>query len=216
MHSLVLLFHLPPESLHFCFAILLVSSTHLPFCIVWVSLAQTHLPRMFNFAPEIFSHCSLRFKSTQTPFCSFLLPVQLHLPLFGVPPDVLHNSSAVLSIQTPLLDFLSSSQMHWLFFQSPSEFSHFSSLVKSRHLPSSPRIFPSCVQALSNASLAFLVSIARSIAPDVNAPTAVPTPEPNIADDAAVCARVNLYAFSLNVVMSIPNQSGVQSKTEPA
>ena len=58
--------------------------------------------------------------------------------------------------------------------------------------------------------------MARSIAPDVNAPAAVPNPEPSIADDAAVCARVNLYAFSLKVVMSIPNQSGVQLNTEPA
>ena len=66
---------------------------------------------------------------------------------------------------------------------------------------------------LSNASWDVM---ARSIAPDVIAPAAIPRPEPNIAADAELCARVNLYAFSLNVVISMPNQSGVQSKTEPA
>ena len=85
----------------------------------------------------------------------------------------------------------------------------------STHLPSFNTL-PFSSHVSSRASLAFLESIARSIAPDVTAPNAVPKPEPIIADDAALCARVKRYAFSLNVVTSIPNQSGVQSNIEPA
>ena len=58
--------------------------------------------------------------------------------------------------------------------------------------------------------------MARSIAPDVIAPAATPTPAPNIAADADFCSAVKRYAFSLNVVTSIPNQPGSQLNTPPA
>ena len=60
------------------------------------------------------------------------------------------------------------------------------------------------------------MSIARSIAPDDIAPAAIPMPEPNIAADAELCAAVRRYAFSLNVVTSIPNHPGSQLNVPPA
>ena len=46
----------------------------------------------------------------------------------------------------------------------------------------------------------------KAIAPEVTAPTAVPTPAPINADVADDCSRVARNAFSFNVVMSTPNQ----------
>lgn len=59
--------------------------------------------------------------------------------------------------------------------------------VAARHVPVFlSSTMPFSVHSSFNSFFAFLVSIARVIAPDESAPTAIPTPEPNIADDAAV------------------------------
>ena len=94
-----------------------------------------------------------------------------------------------------------------------------SSPLSRTHVPKNEFhfMFGSCSHsARFAASSAVLRSTARSIAPDVSEPTAIPTPDPSIDDDAEDCSRVKRYAFSRNVVMSTPNQFGVQSNSEPA
>ena len=68
---------------------------------------------------------------------------------------------------------------------------------------------PSSSQAFLASLSAFCVSMARPIASDVNNPAAVPTPAPNAAAEADVCERVSRWAFSMYVVISMPNQFGV-------
>ena len=62
---------------------------------------------------------------------------------------------------------------------------------------------------------AFCVSIPRITAPDVQSDAAVPNPAPIAAADADVCDRVSLWAFSMYVVISTPNQSGVHWNVSP-
>ena len=83
------------------------------------------------------------------------------------------------------------------------------------HAPFS-QVYPEFWHSSFAAFSALWVSNARSIAPDDSIPAATPTPAPIIADDADVCARVRRYAFSLNVVTSMPNQFALHWKLSPA
>ena len=93
-------------------------------------------------------------------------------------------------------------------------FLRFSSALVISHLlplrnPALTHSPPSAIHASLAAASDSWVAIPRVTAPDVHNPAAVPNPAPIAAADADVCDRVRRWAFSMYVVMSMPNQSGV-------